>query len=54
MLSVLQEQAGALVIRCMMEETSLSSGQAAEDGLGQRRALGLPVPGTGLTLEDFL
>lgn len=51
---MLSEQAGALVIKYTMEETSLSSGQAVEDGLRQRRALGLPVPGTGLTLEDFL
>lgn len=50
-MSVLQKQAGAQVIRYTTEETSLSSGQAAEDGPRQRRALVLSVPGTGLTLE---
>lgn len=50
-MSVLQKQAGAQVVRYTTEETSLSSGQAAEDGHRQRRALGLSVPGTGLTPE---
>ena len=50
-MSVLQKQAGAQVVRHTTEETSLSSGQAAEDGHRQRRALGLSVRGTGLTPE---
>lgn len=33
------------VIRCVTEKTSLSSGQAAEDGPSQRRAPKLSVPG---------
>lgn len=41
------------VIRCVTEKTSLSSGQAAEDGPSQRRAPESSVPGGGLALEVF-
>lgn len=42
-MSMLQEQAGAQVIRYTTEETSLSSGRAVEDGPRQRSALGLSL-----------
>lgn len=49
-MSMPQKQPGAQVIRYTREDTSLSSGQAEEDGPRQRRAVGLSVPGTSLTL----